>query len=192
MKKVLIVSIVVFMFVLSNIVVAQQAQRRLHIDAVKSSMSLPGKSTTAYGWHGGAVGSSASPKAKMSRPIASKSFSAVKPLSKGAMPRLTGRTGLSRHTQMPSRAAPASKPNVRGPIQITGQFARSTVSRSTNRARFAQSSRSKSAESSSSSASTAFEGSAGSGAGSVSGAGTGSGTGQPQSTPSNSAPQPAN
>ncbi|MBI4141283.1 hypothetical protein HY485_05595 [Candidatus Woesearchaeota archaeon] len=181
MKKFLIISFFVLMIVFSVMVVAQQARRRPPaIDAAGSVMSLPGKSTTAYGWHGGAAGSSASPKAKMSRPTESKSSPAGKPSLKGAMPRLTGRTGFSRHT-IPQ--------NSRGPkIAITGKLVSSSVSRSTNRARFAQSGR-KSSESSSSSASTAFEGSESSGqsAGGVSGAGTGGssagGTSAPTPTP---------
>lgn len=179
MKKDFIVLFLVFSIMLSTLVFAQQATRRPPaIDAAKSSISLPGKSTTAYGWHGGAAGSSASPKSKLSRPTDTKSVSGVRASWKSTS-KLTGHTGFSRHTPTPSNRGPKNA--------ITGNLVKrpsSQMAKVSNRARYAKSP-SKTIEGNAASASNSFEGSASSGqnAGSISGAGTSSGSGARTSTP---------
>jgi len=118
MKKVLIMSFLVVILVLSVSVVAQQATRR------PPASKMDEKTSSA--------GSSASPVAKMSRPTQSKYPSGVQTSWKGPIPRLSPQTGFSRQTP---------KPSGRGPnIAITGKLASRALSQSSARAGFAQSS----------------------------------------------------
>ena len=158
MKKLGIVIFMLFI-ALSSVAFAQQSQVRRMPTMMKTSAGLPGKSTTAYGWHGGAATAPALGKNKVT--------SATKPntgkvMWSGQLPKIDGRTGFSRNTPNP---APKSRVVQASQNAVTGSLVRRPISQLRNRARFAQSSStaSRSSESSSSSASQAFEGSATSG-----------------------------